>query len=101
MEKQQVLDALAALAHETRLDVFRLLVESGPAGLPVGAIASDTGVAATTLSFHLKALRSAGIATSRRRGRSLIYAPDFARMRALVAFLTENCCARAASGPPS
>jgi ArsR family transcriptional regulator len=92
MEKQDVLAALGALAQETRLDVFRLLVTAGPEGLAAGAIASQLGVPTPTLSFHLKELRNAGIVTCRREGRSLLYAPDFGTMDALLGFLTRNCC---------
>lgn len=92
MEKQDVLAALGALAQETRLDVFRLLVQAGPEGLAAGAIAEQLGVPTPTLSFHLKELRNAGIATCRREGRSLLYAPDFTTMNALVGFLSRNCC---------
>ena len=93
MERQDALTALAALAHETRLDVFRLLVQAGPAGLAAGSIAGNLAIAAPTLSFHLKELRNAALIRSERDGRSLVYAPDFGAMRALVDFLTENCCA--------
>jgi DNA-binding transcriptional ArsR family regulator len=92
IEKQDALAALAALAHETRLDVFRLLVEAGPAGLPAGRIAEELGVAAATLSFHLKELKSARVVHCRRDGRSLFYSPDFEAMSHLMAFLSENCC---------
>jgi len=92
MEKQNAIGALAALAQETRLDIFRLLVQAGPEGLPAGAIADALGVASATLSFHLKELKSAGVATCRRDGRSLIYSPDFAVVNDLLAFLTESCC---------
>ena len=92
MEKQDALAALAALAHETRLDVFRLLVEAGCDGLAAGAIADRLGLPAATLSFHLKELKSAGVAVCRREGRSLIYSPDFAVMNELLAYLTESCC---------
>lgn len=102
MEKQIAIAALAALAQETRLDVFRLLVRSGPAGLPAGAIGDALDVPSATLSFHLKELRSAGVVECRREGRSLIYSPNFAAMNGLVAFLTENCCsAGCGSGPPT
>ncbi len=92
MEKQDALAALAALAHETRLDVFRLLVRAGRRGLAAGAIADALGVPAATLSFHLKELKNAGVVDCRRQGRSLIYAPSFPSMNALLAFLTRNCC---------
>jgi ArsR family transcriptional regulator len=92
MEKQVAISALAALAQETRLDVFRLLVRSGPEGLPVGAIAEALEVPAATLSFHLKELRSAGLVRCEREGRSRIYSPDFSAVGALMGFLTANCC---------
>lgn len=92
MEKQDVLGALGALAQETRLDIFRLLVEQGPAGLTPGAIAGALNVPAATLSFHLKELKSAEIVRCEREGRSLSYSANFPRMQALVRFLTENCC---------
>jgi ArsR family transcriptional regulator len=95
MEKQDALAALAALAQETRLDVFRLLVQAGPEGLAAGALSERLGIAPPTLSFHLKELRSAGLVRQEREGRSLLYAPDFGAMTALVAYLTENCCAGA------
>jgi DNA-binding transcriptional ArsR family regulator len=92
MEKQEIVSALAALAQETRLDVFRLLVQAGPTGLPAGEIAEALGLPSATLSFHLKELKSAGLIRYRRDGRSRIYSPDFAAARELVAFLTANCC---------
>lgn len=99
MEKQDTLAALAALAHETRLDVFRLLVQAGGQGLPAGALADALGVPAATLSFHLKELKNAQVVRCRRDGRSLIYRADFAAMNALLAFLTENCCRGAECDP--
>lgn len=95
MEKQIAVAALAALAQETRLDVFRLLVRSGPEGLPAGRIGEELGIPSATLSFHLKELRSAGLVVCEREGRSRIYRPDFGAMGELLGFLTENCC----SGP--
>ena len=92
MEKAQALGALSALAQENRLDVFRLLVEAGPAGMPAGRIAGRLGLAAATLSFHLKELKVAGLIGCRREGRSLIYSADFAAMAGLLGFLTEDCC---------
>jgi ArsR family transcriptional regulator, arsenate/arsenite/antimonite-responsive transcriptional repressor len=92
MEKQDVVSALAALAQETRLDVFRLLVRAGPEGLAAGEIADALDVPSATLSFHLKELRSAGLVACERAGRARIYRPDFAAMRTLVGFLTESCC---------
>ena len=98
MEKQDVLAALAALAQETRLDVFRRLVQAGPSGLPAGALASELGVSPATLSFHLKELRNARLVSSTREGRSIRYAPDFSAARELIAYLGENCCRDATCG---
>ncbi len=84
--------ALAALAQETRLAIFRLLVEAGPAGMPAGAIADSLGVAAPTLSFHLKELAHAGLIGPEPQGRFIVYRADFKAMNALVGYLTENCC---------
>jgi DNA-binding transcriptional ArsR family regulator len=92
MEKSVVISALAALAQESRLDIFRLLVQSGPAGLPAGQIAEQLGLPPNTLSFHLTQLRRAGLITFRRESRSLIYAAEYPAMTALLAYLTENCC---------
>ena len=92
MKKSAALAALAALAQENRLDVFRLLVEAGPEGLPAGNLASALKLAPNTLSFHFDRLREAGLLTVRRDGRSMIYAAQFDRMNALISYLTENCC---------
>ena len=92
METNSAIAALGALAQETRLDVFRLLVERGPEGLPAGAISGALGLPAATLSFHLKALNDAGMVRRARKGRTLVYAADFPRMEELLRFLTENCC---------
>ena len=103
MEKTDVVAALAALAQANRLDVFRLLVEAGPDGLPAGQVAETLGLAPNTLSFHFDRLRQAGLVGVRRAGRSMIYAARFPQMQALVDFLTENCCAGAgtACAPPA
>ena len=93
MEKTQVIQALSALAQDTRLDVFRLLVSIGSDGLSPGQIAERLGVPAPTLSFHLNQLRQAGLITVRRESRSLIYSAEYGSMNGLMAFLTENCCA--------
>lgn len=93
MEKTDAVAALAALAQETRLDVFRLLVQAGAEGMAVGQIGAQLGLAPPTLSFHLNALRHAGLIRFRRAGRSLIYAAEYPAMNALLAYLTENCCA--------
>jgi ArsR family transcriptional regulator len=92
MEKQDVIAALAALAQETRLDVFRRLVRAGPDGVPAGQISSELDIPPATLSFHLKELRSARLATSEREGRVIRYAPDFAVIAAVVAYLGDHCC---------
>jgi DNA-binding transcriptional ArsR family regulator len=90
---------LASLAQESRLAVFRLLVRQGPEGLPAGDIAAKLKIPAATLSFHLKELSNAGLLKSRQEGRFIYYAPDFKAMNALVAYLTENCCAESACKP--
>jgi len=97
MEKIDAVSALAALSHETRLDIYRLLVEAGPDGLAAGAIGERLGLAGPTLSFHLNHLKHAGLADCVRNGRSLIYSADYGSMSGLVSYLTENCC----QGDPS
>ena len=92
MEVKSAIDALAALAQESRLAVFRLLVREGPDGVPAGAIAELLGIPAPTLSFHLNQLSAAGLVISRREGRSIIYAANFPGMRDLLGFLVEDCC---------
>lgn len=92
MEKSEILAALAALAQESRLDVFRLLVQAGMDGLPAGQIGERLGVPSATLSFHLNQLKQAGLVTFRREGRSLIYVAEYTAMNGLLAYLTENCC---------
>ena len=88
----QAVDALSALAQETRLQVYRLLVEAGPDGLPAGRIGEELGLAPATLSFHLAHLARAGLAQSRQEGRFVFYSANFDSMNALVGYLTENCC---------
>src|ERR1700733_10278554 len=92
MEKQNAVTALAALAQDNRLDIFRLLVQAGPEGMQAGAVATALDLAPNTLTFHFDRLRVAGLVTVRRDGRSMIYAARFDAMNGLVAFLTENCC---------
>jgi DNA-binding transcriptional ArsR family regulator len=92
MESKDAIDALGALAQETRLTVYRLLVRAGPDGLAAGALAARLGVPPATLSFHLKELEHARLLRSRRDGRQIFYAVDYAGMRLLLAFLTEDCC---------
>lgn len=88
----QAVNALAALAQETRLSIFRLLVEFAPTGLTPGAIALRLKLAPATLSFHLKELAGAGLIADRRDGRFIWYHADIAAMNTLIAYLTENCC---------
>jgi ArsR family transcriptional regulator, arsenate/arsenite/antimonite-responsive transcriptional repressor len=92
MKKSDVITALAALAQDIRLDVFRLLVEAGPEGMPAGAVATTLDLAPNTLTFHFDRLRTAGLVTVRREGRSMIYAAQFETMNALLGYLTDNCC---------
>ena len=92
MKNTDAVAALAALAQDNRLDVFRLLVQAGPEGMPAGAVASALDIAPNTLTFHFDRLRAAGLVTVRRDGRSMVYAAQFEKMNALVNFLTENCC---------
>lgn len=83
---------LAALAQESRLAIFRALVQAGPEGLAAGRIAEAIGAPASTLSFHLKELAAAGLVRARQDGRFIFYTADYAAMSGLVAFLTEKCC---------
>jgi len=92
MTPPDAVNALAALAHEHRLAIYRLLVERGPDGMAAGMIAERLGIQPSSLTFHLQHLQRAGLIDQNRVGRQLIYAADFARMTALVGFLTENCC---------
>jgi ArsR family transcriptional regulator len=92
MEKQLVLAALAALAQETRLDVFRSLVQAGRGGRRAGELSRELGIPPATLSFHLKELRNAGLVRRERQGRSIRYAPEFDAIAGVVAYLGENCC---------
>jgi len=92
MKTAIAVNIFAALAQETRLEVFRLLVRAGGEGLPAGTIASELQVPAATLSFHLKELKSAGVLICTRQGRSLLYRPDFAVMGDMVNFLAAHCC---------
>ena len=92
MEKTDAVTALAALAQDNRLDVFRLLVKAGPNGMAAGEIAQALGLAPNTLTFHFDRLRAAALVTVRRDGRSMIYAARYDTMNALLGYLTENCC---------
>jgi ArsR family transcriptional regulator, arsenate/arsenite/antimonite-responsive transcriptional repressor len=93
MNSNLVVRALGALAHESRLAIFRALVVAGPQGMPAGEIAQQLGLAPSGLSFHLKDLTHAELVTPRQEGRYVIYTANFDAMTGLIAFLTENCCA--------
>lgn len=99
METKIVVEALSALAQETRLNVYRLLVESGPEGIAAGRIGEQLSLPPATLSFHLAHLSRAGLIRSRQVGRFIYYSTDFDNMNALVQYLTENCCAGSAYTP--
>ena len=92
MDIETAVDAITALAHETRLSIFRYLVRKGPSGEVVGNIAEHFALPGATLSFHLKTLKQAGLLNVRRESRSLIYSPNFAQMSTLLAYLMEDCC---------
>jgi DNA-binding transcriptional ArsR family regulator len=93
MEKSDAVAALAALAQDNRLDVFRLLVQTGPSGMAAGEVAEALGIAPNTLTFHFDRLRQAGLISVKREGRSQIYAAQYETMNGLIAFLRQNCCA--------
>jgi DNA-binding transcriptional ArsR family regulator len=95
MKAKEAIAALSALASESRLAVFRLLVRRGPEGYTPSELAARLDLPAPTLSFHLKGLLQAGLVVSRREARNLFYSPNFERMNTLVGFLTENCCSLA------
>lgn len=97
MEKIAAIAALSALAQESRLDVFRLLVQTGPEGMSPGHISERLGLPSATLSFHLSSLKHSGLVKCRRESRSLIYTAEYTAITALIAYLTENCC----QGDPS
>ena len=99
MELARTVDALAALAQETRLKAYRLLVEAGPAGLSAGRIGETLDLPPATLSFHLAHLARTGLVKSRQEGRFVFYSADFENMNALVSYLTENCCGGRACKP--
>jgi ArsR family transcriptional regulator len=92
MESSNAVSALAALAHDSRLAAFRLLVQAGPAGLAASKISEALNIPASSLSFHLKELAHAGLVASRQDGRFVIYAAQYETMNTLLGFLTENCC---------
>jgi DNA-binding transcriptional ArsR family regulator len=99
MEMTQAVDALAALAQETRLSVYRLLVEAGAEGLAAGRISEELDLAPATLSFHLAHLARTALVRSRQAGRFVIYTADFQNMNQLVGYLTENCCGGRSCAP--
>ncbi len=101
MEEPQAIAALGALAQETRLQLFRMLVTCGPDGMSAGNIAERLAVPPSSLSFHLQQLTHAGLVTQRRLGRNLFYAAEYGAMNGLLAYLTENCCGQGASCAPS
>ncbi len=101
MEIYDAVKALASLAHETRLGIFRLLVQAGSSGLSVGQINEAVQVAAPTLSFHLKELAHAGLVNSRQEGRFIYYQANYEAMNGLLAYLTENCCQGQSCSPGS
>jgi len=101
MDQATAIAALGALAHETRLALFRLLVACGPQGLAAGAIAEQIGVPPSSLSFHLQELVHAGLIAQRRLSRNLIYSAEYGRMNELLLYLTENCCGRGAACAPT
>jgi ArsR family transcriptional regulator, arsenate/arsenite/antimonite-responsive transcriptional repressor len=92
VDTKQAVAALGALAQETRLSIFRLLVQAGPEGLQAGQVREALDIPAATLSFHLKELSNAGLASWRQDGRYIYYSVDFEQMANLMTFLTENCC---------
>ena len=92
MKTAQAVQALAALAQDTRLAIYRLLVQRGPGGLAAGVIAERLGLAGATLSFHLKELTHAGMIEPRQDGRFVYYSANYAQMNALLGYLSENCC---------
>src|SRR6516164_9585225 len=92
MKSDRAVTVLSALAQDNRLEVFRLLVQAGPQGMPAGRVAEATGLAPNTLTFHFDRLREAGLVTVRREGRSMIYAARYETMNGLLGSLTENCC---------
>ena len=101
MDTTSALKALAALAQESRLAVFRLLVQAGPAGMAASKIAEHLDIAPSSLSFHLKELSHAALLASRQDGRFVIYSANIAAMNGLLGFLTENCCGGLPCGAPT
>ena len=101
MNEERAIKALAALAHPVRLQVFRALVVSGPSGLTPGVMQEGLGIPGTTLSFHLKELAGAGLVTTERASRNLVYRAAYDEMNGLIGYLTENCCQGAGCVAPA
>ena len=101
MRTPDAVSALAALAHDKRLAAYRLLVEAGPDGLPAGVIARRLDIPPPSLTFHLQSLQRAGLVRQERASRQMIYSADYAVMKGLVGFLTENCCTGASACAPA
>ena len=99
MDSKAAVIALAALAQDSRLAIFRALVSKGHSGLPAGKISETTEIAPSSLTFHLKELVHANLVTSRQQGRFVIYSANYSTMNGLLAFLTENCCGNSARPP--
>jgi len=99
MDTNNAVIILSSLSQETRLEIIRLLMQCGADGMPAGELGEELGVAHNTLSFHLAQLTHAGLVTSRRKGRSILYAANYKTMDGLMAFLTDNCCARSDKEP--
>jgi len=99
VESKQAVQSLSALAQDTRLGIYRLLVQAGPEGMAAGAIGEKLDLAPATLSFHLAGLTRAGLARSRQEGRFVIYSADFEAMNALLGYLSENCCGGRSCAP--
>ena len=97
IEQSNAVHALSALAHDARLNVFRLLIRAGPEGLAAGEIGRSLSIPATALSFHLNRLREAGLVAKRRTGRHIVYAAEFSTMQELLGFLSDHCCSNSAS----
>jgi ArsR family transcriptional regulator, arsenate/arsenite/antimonite-responsive transcriptional repressor len=101
MEMKDAIRSLAALAHNSRLEIFRLLVQKGPEGMAASAIAEKIGLPNATLSFHIKGLTHAGLVSARQDGRFIYYAADYSSINALIGYLTENCCGGQSCAPRS
>jgi DNA-binding transcriptional ArsR family regulator len=92
MENTSIVTALSAIAQESRLNIFRILVQAGPAGMAAGKISTASGIAPSSLSFHLKELAHAQMVIAKQEGRFVYYSANFATMNTVIAYLTENCC---------